>query len=62
MKSTVPCLQKGDLVGVVALSSLVEPEKLGEAVAFWTNWVFAILWVIRFMQNMNIWQEVMKSD
>lgn len=34
MKSTVPCLQKGDLVGVVALSSLVEPEKLGEAVAF----------------------------
>lgn len=34
VKSTVPCLQKGDLVGVVALSSLVEPEKLGEAVAF----------------------------
>ncbi|MFF5818951.1 S66 peptidase family protein [Lysinibacillus capsici] len=34
MKSTVPCLQKGDLVGVVALSSLIEPEKLGEAVAF----------------------------
>ena len=34
MKSTVPCLQEGDLVGVVALSSLVEPEKLGEAVAF----------------------------
>ncbi|WP_155593983.1 S66 peptidase family protein [Lysinibacillus cavernae] len=34
MKSTVPCLQKGDLVGVVALSSLVEPEKLGDALSF----------------------------
>ncbi len=34
VKSTVPCLQKGDLVGVVALSSLVEPEKLGDALSF----------------------------
>ncbi|KOY82294.1 LD-carboxypeptidase [Lysinibacillus macroides] len=34
MKTTVPHLQKGDLVGVVALSSRVEPEKLGEALSF----------------------------
>lgn len=34
MKSTVPHLVKGDTVGLVALSSLVEPEKLGEAIAF----------------------------
>jgi len=34
LKSTVPYLQKGDLVGVIALSSLVEPEKLGDALAF----------------------------
>ena len=34
LKSTVPHLEKGDLVGVVALSSVVEPEKLGEALAF----------------------------
>lgn len=34
LKSTVPQLEKGDLVGVVALSSVVEPEKLGEALAF----------------------------
>ena len=34
MKSTVPHLQKGDTVGIVALSSLVEPEKLGEALSF----------------------------
>ncbi|MFJ6209888.1 LD-carboxypeptidase [Lysinibacillus sp. NPDC092081] len=34
MKSTVPHLQKGDTVGLVALSSKVEPEKLGDAIAF----------------------------
>ncbi|MFJ7369188.1 LD-carboxypeptidase [Lysinibacillus sp. NPDC098008] len=34
MKTTVPHLQKGDLVGVVALSSAVEPEKLGNALSF----------------------------
>ncbi|MFJ5564168.1 S66 peptidase family protein [Lysinibacillus xylanilyticus] len=34
MKSTVPHLQKGDTVGLVALSSQVESEKLGIAIAF----------------------------
>lgn len=34
MKSTVPHLQKGDTVGLVALSSQVQPEKLGDAIAF----------------------------
>ncbi len=34
MKTTVPHLQKGDLVGVIALSSHVEPEKLGEGLSF----------------------------
>lgn len=34
VKNTVPRLQKGDVVGIVALSSLVEPEKLGDALAF----------------------------
>lgn len=34
MKSTVPHLQKGDTVGLVALSSQAQPEKLGDAVAF----------------------------
>lgn len=34
MKSTVPHLQKGDTVGLVALSSKVKPEKLGDAIAF----------------------------
>ncbi|MEQ6357854.1 LD-carboxypeptidase [Lysinibacillus sp. M3] len=34
MKSTVPHLEKGDTVGLVALSSQVEPEKLGDAIAF----------------------------
>lgn len=34
VKNTVPRLVKGDTVGLVALSSLVEPEKLGEALAF----------------------------
>ncbi|MFJ7185985.1 S66 peptidase family protein [Lysinibacillus xylanilyticus] len=34
MKSTVPRLQKGDTVGLVALSSSAQPEKLGEALAF----------------------------
>lgn len=34
MKSTVPHLQKGDTVGLVALSSPAQPEKLGDAIAF----------------------------
>ncbi|MFJ6263976.1 S66 peptidase family protein [Lysinibacillus xylanilyticus] len=34
MKSTVPHLKKGDTVGLVALSSQVESEKLGIAIAF----------------------------
>ncbi|MGE7695595.1 S66 peptidase family protein [Lysinibacillus sp. NPDC094177] len=34
MKSTVPHLQKGDTVGLVALSSKVKPEKLGDAISF----------------------------
>jgi len=34
MKSTVSHLEKGDIVGLVALSSQVEPEKLGVAIAF----------------------------
>jgi len=34
VKSTVPHLQKGDTVGLVALSSQAQPEKLGDAVAF----------------------------
>ncbi|MFJ8515814.1 S66 peptidase family protein [Lysinibacillus xylanilyticus] len=34
MKSTVPHLQKGDMVGLVALSSPAQPEKLGDAIAF----------------------------
>lgn len=34
MKSTVPHLQKGDTVGLVALSSQAQPEKLGDAIAF----------------------------
>lgn len=34
MKSTVPHLQEGDTVGLVALSSKVKPEKLGDAIAF----------------------------
>ncbi|GLC89920.1 S66 peptidase family protein [Lysinibacillus piscis] len=34
MNYTVPRLQKGDTVGLVALSSRVEPEKLGAAIAF----------------------------
>jgi len=34
VKSTVPRLQKGDTVGLVALSSSAQPEKLGEALAF----------------------------
>lgn len=34
VKSTVPHLEKGDTVGLVALSSQVEPEKLGDAIAF----------------------------
>ncbi|MFT9820613.1 S66 peptidase family protein [Lysinibacillus sp. NPDC056185] len=34
MKSTVPHLQKGDTVGLVALSSPAKPEKLGDAIAF----------------------------
>ncbi|MFJ8520667.1 S66 peptidase family protein [Lysinibacillus xylanilyticus] len=34
MKSTVPNLQKGDTVGLVALSSPAQPEKLGDAIAF----------------------------
>jgi len=34
MKSTVPHLQKGDTVGLVALSSLVKPEMLGDAISF----------------------------
>ncbi len=34
MKSTVPHLQKGDTVGLVALSSLVKPEMLGDATSF----------------------------
>ncbi|KMY28131.1 peptidase S66 [Lysinibacillus xylanilyticus] len=34
VKSTVPHLQKGDTVGLVALSSQVESEKLGIAIAF----------------------------
>ncbi|UZM99020.1 hypothetical protein OL548_33435 [Lysinibacillus sp. MHQ-1] len=34
MKNTVPRLQKGDLVGVVALSSVVNHEKLGDALSF----------------------------
>ncbi|MFJ3389308.1 LD-carboxypeptidase [Lysinibacillus sp. NPDC086135] len=34
MKSTVAHLQKGDTVGLVALSSQAQPEKLGDAIAF----------------------------
>ena len=34
VKSTVPHLQKGDTVGLVALSSPVKPEKLGDTIAF----------------------------
>ncbi|MGE8001619.1 S66 peptidase family protein [Lysinibacillus sp. NPDC093190] len=34
MKSTVPHLQKGDTVGLVALSSKVKLDKLGDAIAF----------------------------
>lgn len=34
VKSTVPHLQKGDTVGLVALSSPAQPEKLGDAIAF----------------------------
>jgi len=34
VKSTVPHLEKGDTVGLVALSSQVMPEKLGVAIAF----------------------------
>ncbi|MGE8003732.1 S66 peptidase family protein [Lysinibacillus sp. NPDC093216] len=34
MKSTVPHLQKGDTVGLVALSSPAQLEKLGDAIAF----------------------------
>ncbi|WP_337988763.1 S66 peptidase family protein [Lysinibacillus sp. JNUCC 51] len=34
MKSIVPHLQKGDTVGLVALSSPAQPEKLGDAIAF----------------------------
>jgi len=34
VKSTVPHLEKGDTVGLVALSSKVKPEKLGDAIAF----------------------------
>ncbi|WP_068986058.1 MULTISPECIES: S66 peptidase family protein [Lysinibacillus] len=34
MKSTVPHLQRGDTVGLVALSSPAQPEKLGDAIAF----------------------------
>ncbi|MFJ7734569.1 LD-carboxypeptidase [Lysinibacillus sp. NPDC097231] len=34
MKNTVPHLQKGDTVGLVALSSLVDPEMLGDAISF----------------------------
>lgn len=34
VKSTVPHLEKGDTVGLVALSSQVNPEKLGDAIAF----------------------------
>ncbi|QPQ29265.1 LD-carboxypeptidase [Lysinibacillus sp. JNUCC 51] len=34
VKSIVPHLQKGDTVGLVALSSPAQPEKLGDAIAF----------------------------
>jgi len=34
VKSTVPHLQRGDTVGLVALSSPAQPEKLGDAIAF----------------------------
>lgn len=34
VKSTVPHLEKGDTVGLVALSSQAKPEKLGDAIAF----------------------------